>query len=332
MVIQPIAQVLMLVAWVCLQYTITVVQATASVPYAALEVGRLEWPAIALCYALIFGSALKIPWRGLRSGLLTRPALAVSAIIATVLIVWSVNLGATDNKTHVYFFDTGAGPSVFVKTARGARILIDGGLPSTTLSALGQQMPFYDRALDLIIRTNGDEDNLNALSAVAERYAVTQMIEPPRSSSTTAFQRWRELVAQKTLPGTAGMKMTLDDASWLEVVYPPEDSSALAVRLTTGRVTVLFAGSLNLGDQRAWLDFDQNPASQFVVLPRVLAEEFLPRVKPETGIVFFGKSSRDQPKPETLAQLSGINLLRTDEHGTLELITDGQTVEVKSER
>ena len=125
MVVQPVGQVIAWAAWVFLAFTIVVVQATASLPLAAIEVGRFDVLILALYYALLFG-ATRMDWRALRERVSLRPALALGVVLVIGMWVWNLAHTAPDGKTHIVFLDTG-GAATFVQTPRGARVLIDGG-------------------------------------------------------------------------------------------------------------------------------------------------------------------------------------------------------------
>ena len=58
------------------------------------------------------------------------------------------------------------------------------------------------------------------------------------------------------------------------------------------------------------------------------SKELLEALTPETGIISVGDNSYGHPHQEVVDLLAqrGITLLRTDEEGTIELVSDGKTV------
>lgn len=54
---------------------------------------------------------------------------------------------------EVTFFDIGQGDAIFIETPARHQILIDGGPDSTILEKLGDEMPFWDRTIDLTMVT-----------------------------------------------------------------------------------------------------------------------------------------------------------------------------------
>jgi len=57
------------------------------------------------------------------------------------------------------------------------------------------------------------------------------------------------------------------------------------------------------------------------------SEEFLKEVRPELAIISVGKNSYGHPTPEVVERLNkqAINLLRTDQKGEIEVVSDGKS-------
>ena len=58
---------------------------------------------------------------------------------------------------EVSFFDVDQGDAIFIKTPQRHQILIDGGPDSTILEKLGQEMPFWDKSIDMIILSHPEQ-------------------------------------------------------------------------------------------------------------------------------------------------------------------------------
>jgi competence protein ComEC len=62
-------------------------------------------------------------------------------------------------------------------------------------------------------------------------------------------------------------------------------------------------------------------------------EEFLEAVDPEIAVISVGEENRfGHPCPEVLGRLADLPTYRTDEHGTVEVVSDGTRVWVEAER
>ncbi len=338
MIAQPIGQVIAWIAWAFLEWTIVIVQATASLPFSSLDVGRMDVLLLALYYLILFG-ATRVDWGALRERATLRPALALSLAVVAGVWTWNLALTAPDARTHVEFLDTGSA-ATFIRTPRGSKILIDGGEnPSVVLSTLGQRLPFWDRSLDLLVLTRADEEHLAGLVAALERYEVRQIVQvgaPAKPSA--AYLKWRDLVAQKRpaiSPAQSGLQVTLDRDVTLEMLYPDEDSKdprAAIVRLQVGNFAFLFADGADAEDQAALLASGADPMSAALIAPRKISPEFFDGVDPQYVIVFVGRSAREKPSADSLVALSRAMVLRTDERGSIEFILDGQTVAIRTTR
>src|SRR3990170_7268003 len=71
-----------------------------------------------------------------------------------------------DGKVHIVFCDVGQGDAIFLRTPKGADILVDGGPNESVLACLSGHMPFWDRDLELVILTHPHADHLNGLISV----------------------------------------------------------------------------------------------------------------------------------------------------------------------
>lgn len=60
---------------------------------------------------------------------------------------------------------------------------------------------------------------------------------------------------------------------------------------------------------------------------------FLAQVAPQVAVISVGAENRfGHPSPEVLERLAGARVLRTDEHGRIEVISDGQKLSVRREK
>ncbi|MEW5719380.1 MAG: ComEC/Rec2 family competence protein [Chloroflexota bacterium] len=327
MIVQPVGQVIAWIAWAFLEFTIVVVQATAALPFGSFQVGRFDAPILAAYYLLLFG-ATRIGWQTLRARIALRPALALGVALVIGMWGWNFALTAPDDKTHVVFLDGG---TTLAQSPHGARVVIDGGAqPSAVLSALGQRMPFWDRAIDLLVLTDAGDDHLAALVTVLERYDVRQIVQANAPAKpTAAYLKWRDLIASKRVPvfiAQAGATITVDRDWRLEIVSTREDTASATARLRAGNLAVLFAESASADDQAALLKSGDDLTSGVLIAPRKITNDFVDAVNPQFAILFGGRTTRDKPSADLLAALARATILQTSERGTIEMIVDGNSL------
>lgn len=343
MVVQPIGQMLAWVAYPFLEYTILIVQWTASLPFAAIDVGHLDVLILLAYYLLLFGvTFLRPPSTKVETKLVSLKTestqgigtkITSSVLIGALLIVgvwlWNIALTLPDGKTHIQFIDAG-GAATFMRTPNGTRVLIDGGAnPSVVVSAIGRAMPFWERKIDLLILTDASDDHLAGMIKVLERYDVRQVMQANGSKQTAAYRRWCDLIAQKqvsSLTPQVGTQIDLDRGVSFEILYPDEAQAHPTVaRLRVGATSLLFADSAEESDQSALAANDVT--STVLIAPHKLSASFVDAVNPSFAVLFIG--SRDKVSADLLATLENSTLLRTDERGTIEMVIDGNGLRVQ---
>jgi competence protein ComEC len=358
--VRPLGQVVGWVAWVFLTYTIEAVRLTARIPFVSLPV-RVGGGAVVGCYALLGGLTwwLAQPqerrselWARFSSRLQTK-ALAGTAGVLLVLgfFAWC---SLPDGRLHVAFLDVGQGDAIFIRSPSGRQVLVDGGPSETALLAqLGRQMPFWDRTLDVVVLTHPDADHLSGLIPVLERYRVDTVIFREVEVTSSVYEYWLQLLEGEgaaVCRGEAGLRIVLDEGlemavlhpgvAWVGVTGASTNNNSVVTRLTYGQVSVLLPG-----------DIEQEVEHRLVVEGASLRStvlkaahhggctsttpEFLEAVRPEVVVISVGADNDfGHPCDGVLGRLEGrgVPVYRTDEQGTLEVITDGTWVWVETER
>jgi competence protein ComEC len=223
LVFRPAGQVVGWITWVFLTYTIEMVRLTARVPLASVP-ARVEGWMVWGYYGLLAGLTwwFKQPkerrqeiWNRVIVALRTRlqTQVIVGATLVLLVLAFAFWQGLPDGKLHVVFLDVGQGDAIFIETPSGKQVLIDGG-PSETqvLAQLANQMPFWDRSLDMVVLTHPDADHINGLVPVLERYQVATVLHRQIALDSETYAYWLALVAEEgavVYKGQAGLALTL---------------------------------------------------------------------------------------------------------------------------
>ena len=346
--------------WPFLRYTIIVVESLGKLRWAAIQVPRLS-PGLAWALYAFFplAFALRRDTR-LRTRLreaLGRTRAATISIVALALaaaLIWTVVCSLPDQQLHLYVLDVGQGDAILLRTPGGRVILVDGGPdPLVLTSRLGQILPFWQRRIDLVVATHADQDHLAGLIPIVERYKVAHVMEPPSMRETPLSARWHEALAAsgtRVVLASRGMKVRLGDNLRLEVLHPPADAAnvteddanenSLVLRVTMGRFHVLLTADIGLQGEADLLKGDSPLQATILKVAHHGADSstsagFLSAVRPQTAVVSVGSDNHfGHPSERVLHALSalGCQVLRTDLHGTIECISDGQSYWTKLHR
>ncbi len=358
----PLGQALGWLVWLPLAWTVIMVEATARLPLASLEVGAFPLALMALFYAAIGAGlwavnrpkaeqparpAFHLPEVGQASTRLWVGGAAVGA-----LLVWLAVLALPDGRLHVAFMDVGQGDAILITTPEGQQILIDGGPSPTDLAwRLGQQMPFWDHSLNLIINTHPDADHLAGLVPLLERYQVEQVLVSDAASTSALYREWQTQLAAAQLTPTAGqanMQFSWGSGVTATLLNPGpasrnEDEAnnhSVVMRLQFGRMTFLLPGDIEAPVEQR-LAQSQSPLNAVVFKSphhgskTSSSETFLEAVNPQVVVISVGQDNTfGHPSADILTRYAerGLTVLRTDERGTIEFTTDGQQLWVETAR
>ncbi len=251
-----------------------------------------------------------------------------------------------DGFLHVTFLEIGQGDSVLVRTPHGQNILIDGGPERTVAERLDEELPFWDYTIDYLILTHADSDHLTGLIDVLRRYEVSAVLTSAQFSTNPTYQVFLEEIQTQKIPVQI---ISADDDIFLEenlvwnTIYPLDEifdnsknlnNQSVVGRLVYGQTSFLFTGDVEAEGEFEMFTAGQPLRSNVLKLSHHGSytgntELFLKTVAPDFTVVSAGKNNRyGHPDRRVLQTCEDLDLevLRTDELGSLHFISDGKTV------
>lgn len=282
-----------------------------------------------------------------------------------LILLFAYIFSLPDGKLHLVFCDVGQGDAAYIRTPDNFDMLIDGGPNSKVLDCLGNNMPFYDHSLDVVVLSHPQKDHLQGLIDVVERYSVKYFVIGVIGNESEGYKKLVRLIQQKKIPYKnlyQGDKFSLGKVKF-EVIWPEKEWAASKTSpapqlagATNSQAVLGLATSADLNDFSYMLhlsygEFDalftgdgdsriQPEVLATVVLPDVevlkfphhgsktgILPEFLAKIKPEAAVISVGKNPWGHPTKEALQILSDNNIQtwRTDLLGEIEIETDGTT-------
>lgn len=358
--LEAIGQAILALPWLCLAWTVAIVQWTASLPGASLEIAGFGLPAMLTAYAAI--AMVKERSRLQRLGdrfrawaahdwwqRLISPA-AVSGLALTTILAWSAGSALPDGRLHLWFLDVGQGDGILIQTPSGRQVLIDGGAsPEALFSEVGAVMPFWDRTIDLLLLTHPDGDHMAAQAEIPARYQVTQAIHTAHAAQHPDETLWRKRMAAGNVAVTtmaAGNWIDLGDGVALWILSPAADGysgddadneNSLVTKLVYGDFSALLTGDAGLASERRLLDGGAPLHATVLKLGHHGSRSgsspaFVDAVAPSFAVIQVGRDNDyGHPHPEVLERLGAATVLRNDLHGRIHLQSDGQLLWVERE-
>lgn len=346
LVLAPVGEVLAWAVWLPLTYMLRVVESLARLSWASVDARLPDWLAWLFYVGLLMYGMARLMHRDDRRALGAKvwrsvPATAPAALGAGIaLLVAAAAFQQPDGRLHIWFLDAGDGAPVLIQTPRGAQFLVDGGRSATRLqAALGRTLPFTDRRLDGVILTRPDAGAISALVPVFERYsAETILLAAPSDEVRELAGRLAENVRQVELQ--RGHEIITDDGVHIETLAPRAGEAA-ALRVSYGEASFLLGDALRAQDGLALLSQHWWPRSTVLHLPgggseRANTPRFLEAVQPQVVIASVAAGDRSGGPQSVVREWLNLagqpRLYRTDRDGTVEVSTDGMSLEIRTSR
>lgn len=291
----------------------------------------------------------------------------LSGIITGLILLIHYLIFLPDGRLKITVCDVGQGDSVYVQFPDGRDMLLDGGPGDRVLPCLGNHMPFWDKAIDIVVLTHPDSDHLNGLLSVLSRYQIGYLVRSDIRKDSEAFEKFQALVREKSIDERLVKKGEVISIGsvHLDVLSPSENQLALfhptlspsgavlgavsdevneasvVFRLSYGRFDALFPGDAE--DILSAVALPPDGMWELIKVPHhgsalALSDDDFPRGlaggEHSVAVISVGKNSFGHPVRGTidLFERAGFSVFRTDEMGDIDIVFDGNKWEVRTDK
>jgi len=274
----------------------------------------------------------------------------LTGLIIGMILVWLAVFTRAENLfLEVDFFDVGQGDAIFIEAPNGNQILIDGGPDDTILEKLGRELSFHDRSIDLVVLTHPEQDHINGLIEVLKNYQVKHILYTGVVRDTSAYKEWSRLIRENYIPLTiaqAGQVIYLSPQIKLIVLWPSQDLSgqrlknnnnaSIVIQLVYNQAEFLFTGDIEKETERELANSGIDLASDVLKIAHhgsktSTIEEFLSKASPKVAVILAGqKNPYGHPHPSVLERLKNIKVYGTYKDRDIEILSDGQSLLVRT--
>lgn len=254
--------------------------------------------------------------------------------VLLLLVLLPLAVVASWPSEDLYFIacDVGQGDAILL-TKGFNQVLIDGGPNNKVLNCLSENMPFWDRDIELVINTHPDKDHLAGLIDVIQRYNVTYFVSNDIEADTAVYQEFKQALINENIAlyiPEKGDNIKLAGMSF-KVLWPEQmvlgakntDEStndySIVIHLKYGEFDAILTGDI---DERIEKEIIKENRFNDIEVLKVAhhgskyssSDEFLDALKPEIAIISVGKNPWGHPTNEVLQRLENIGskVLRTD--------------------
>lgn len=279
-------------------------------------------------------------------------------ILKVLMSLFIVSLiGCTNDKEHINvvsteingvieidYFDVGQGDSALIQV-NGKNMLIDAGTNDTEDKLVQMIKDEGIKKLDYVIGTHPHEDHIGGLDKVIDNFEVGEIIMPEVKNTTKTFESVLKSAAKKEKKikkAKSGMEIDLGEGTNVEVFSPGKDkykelnNYSPIMKITYGENSFLFTGDAEKEVEKEVINDGYNLKAEVLKVGHhgsttSTTEEFLDLVNPEIAVISVGKENTyGHPEKKILDRLKNknIKILRTDEIGSIEIISDGKNISI----
>jgi competence protein ComEC len=326
----------------------------ASIPFASLFVSTPTALEIVLFYLLLLTLLHLRKRKGIRYFFL-----GVCLALILDIAFWNLK-GFFQKDLTITFIDVGHGDSILVEFPKGKKMLIDGGGLHDDRFDTGKNViaPFLWKKkinrIDYLVLTHPDPDHLKGLNFIASHFSIGQFWD---NGLPVDSESYRQL--QGTLSSQKIVKLSLNNKSPSQMIngvqisilnpvarseFPRKDrnrlflnNQSLVMKLHFKNIGVLLAA--DIGEQVEYRMIREGSPLRAEVLKvphhgssSSSTSLFLHAVKPTCAILSVGERNIGRlPNPEVLKRYQeiGSRIFRTDQHGAIIVVTDGEKIQVK---
>ena len=256
---------------------------------------------------------------------------------------------------RVSFLDVGQGDAAVVEFPGSHVMVIDAGgfLSQTFDSGRAIVAPFlWQRKIgriDTLVLSHPNLDHYGGLEFLAKHFGVTSFwFNGEDRSDSRRFKRLMAIVQEHDIQTHTLCRDTPDreiGGVRIQILHPPcgrtgldTNDASLVLRLSHGEVDFLFSGDVERAGERALLARPTRLESEILKVPHhgsrsSSTRPFLQAVSPQVAIASLGHNNRFRfPAPEVVERYEqqGVELLRTDQVGTVTVRSDGKSYRVET--
>jgi len=253
----------------------------------------------------------------------------------------------TSGVTRVHYINVGQADAIYIELPGNDDILIDAGNKADGSLIVNYMNRQQVDDIELLISTHPHEDHIGGMSSVFDAFVVEKVLDSGYCSGTDTCKAYKAGVQaedaaymadnrQSFTFGSVTLQVLTGSQTWGD---DTNDYSVVCI-LDTGEVEFMFTGDAETKAEGNLLALSSIFKAEILKVGHhgsstSTSSLFLGRVDPKVAVISVGAGNRyKHPADETLQRLqnAGIDIYRTDLHGTVIVNTDGKTYSIVTEQ
>lgn len=248
-----------------------------------------------------------------------------------------------EDKLIVDYIDVGQADSILLRN-KDKTMLIDAGTNEEGKNVVNFLKEEGISKIDYLIGTHPHEDHIGGLDDVINNFDIGKIYMPKRETTTKTFKDVLSAIKNKNLKITQPQKGEIIDLGQAKCEFMTEpiidddniNLSSLTLRIEFGNNSFLFMGDTEKQNEKTitWPKTDVLKVGHHGS-DTSSSKEFLEQVNPKYSIIMVGeKNTYKLPKQPIIDRIekTGSEIYRTDKNGNIQIISDGNNLEIKTEK
>src|SRR3989338_1346040 len=248
-----------------------------------------------------------------------------------------------DDKLHIALLDIGQGDAILITTPNHQRILVDGGPDLSLLERLGEELPFFDRTIDLLVLTHQDGDHITALPALLERYTINRILLTGTANMNSRYEAFLDAAnrsGSEIIIAQADHDLDLGGGVLLDVLWPKQslfgdkvketNNASIVAKFIYQDHKILLTGDIEEKTEVELLKAGDDLRADILKVPHHGSKTssstgFLLAVDPDLALISVGsENTYGHPHPTVLARYEKLRIpvRRTDQEGGIEVVLE----------
>ncbi len=351
----PFASLLITVDQFLATILFKVVAFFASIPFASIYIPTPTALEMILYYLLLFlgvhlrkGKKIKYLFVG------------ICILLAADLAYWNLKDRLRKDLT-LTFIDVGHGDSILVEFPKGKRMLIDGGGLHEDRFDVGKNViaPFLWKKkiqrIDTLVLTHPDPDHLKGLNFIASQFKIGRFWDNGLRGDSEFYLELEKTLQRRKIdrfPLNENINSQVINGVEISFLNPPAGSAgpvrhrnpaylnnqSLVIRLRFKNIVLLLTGDVEKEAEERMVRKGYPLRAHILKVPHHGSSSsssliFLEKVNPDHAIISVGERTIGRlPHPEVIERYKrlGSKIFRTDQHGAITVMTDGEKIEIKT--
>ena len=248
-----------------------------------------------------------------------------------------------EDKLIVDYIDVGQADSILLRN-KDKTMLIDAGTNEQGKNVVDFLKEEGISKIDYLIGTHPHEDHIGGLDDVINNFDIGKIYMPKRETTTKNFKDVLSAIKNKNLTITQPEKGEIIDLGQAKCEFMTEpiidddniNLSSLTLRVEFGNNSFLFMGDAEKQNEKTitWPKTDVLKVGHHGS-DTSSSKEFLEQVNPKYSIIMVGEGNTYKlPKQPIIDRIEkiGSKIYRTDKNGNIKIISDGNNLEIKTEK